>query len=71
MSLVIDNIINKCIKNINDEKIKNKIEIEIIDPIIYQISVKAKPYLFTLLYMYAIIVVLQVLIIAILLLKKK
>lgn len=71
MSLVIDNIINKCIKNINDEKIKNKIEMEIIDPIIYQISVKAKPYLFTLLYMYAIIVVLQVLIIAILLLKKK
>jgi hypothetical protein len=71
MSLVIDKILDKCIVNIKDEKIKYKIETEIIDPIIYQISIKAKPYLFTLLYMYGIIVLLQIIIIVIILFKKK
>ena len=69
MSVLLDNLLDKCILNIKDEKIKIKIEKEIINPLINETCAKAKPYLFTLLYMYGIIVLLLIIIIAILLLK--
>ena len=70
MSILIDDLLSKCILSIKDEKIKIKVEKEIINPIINETCNKAKPYLFTVLYMYLIIVLLLIIIIAILLLNK-
>lgn len=70
MSIFLDNLLDTCIINIkNDHKMKTKLEKEIFNPLINETCCKAKPYLFTLLYMYGIIVLLLIIIIAILLLK--
>lgn len=69
MSIVFDNLLEKCISNIKDEKIKIKVEKEIINPLVNEIYFRTKPYLFTLLYMYGVIVLLLTIIIAMLLLK--
>jgi hypothetical protein len=69
MSVLLDNLLDKCIVNIKEEKFKSRVEKEIINPLINETCYRAKPYLFTLLYMYVIIVLLLIIIIAILLLK--
>ncbi len=69
MSVLIDNLLEKCIHNIKDNKIKIKLEKEIVNPLINETYNRSKPYIFTLLYMYVIIVLLLLIIITILLLK--
>jgi hypothetical protein len=66
MSIIIDKIIDKCLKN---EEFNTKIESELLDPLMIKIYEKFKHKIFTLLYMYFIIVLLLFIIIIILLLK--
>jgi hypothetical protein len=72
MSKVFNTIIENCInKMYQDAEIKEKLEKDVINPIIYKAYCKCKPYIYMILYMYGIIVLLLVIIILLILFKKK
>jgi ABC-type lipoprotein release transport system permease subunit len=71
MSKLINNLFENFIDKIkNDEKIKDRLKNDLINPTIVTAYIRIKPYLYILLYLYSIIVLL-LLIIIILLCKKK
>ena len=71
MSQIFNKIIDACTdKIINDSVIKNKIEKNILIPVIQKGYIHIRPYLLNILYMYSIIVLLLLIIIILLFLKK-
>ena len=72
MSKVFNTIIDNCINRMyQDGEIKEKLEKDVLNPLIYKAYCKCKPYIYTILYMYGIIVLLLVIIIILILFKKK
>lgn len=71
MSKVLNTLIDNCInKMYQDGEFREKLEKDVINPIIYKVYCKSKPYIYTIMYMYCIIVLLLIIIIVLILFKK-
>lgn len=63
-------LLNKCINELQKQENREKININIIDPIISNISDKIHPYMVTIFCMYILILILVILILIILIINK-
>jgi len=72
MSKIFNNIIENFVEKLsNDDSIKKRLENDVINPAIFKAYFKLKPYILIILYMYGIIVLLQIVIILLLIFKKR
>ena len=63
-------LLNKCIDELHKQENRDKINLNIIDPIISSLSEKIHPYMITIFCMYILILILVILILLILILNK-
>ena len=71
MNKITNDILNKCIIEFNKDENRKKINIEIIEPIINDISNRLYPYMIIIFIMYILIIILIITVLFILIIRRK